>query len=430
MIEFYILLSDHLAFYILILAVTFGILYLLLRKYVFSIFDPLLYYLAFTEAFCISDVAFMSYYDVIEAKYSIQYLLSELAIFAGILLFKANKPQEPINRVESKIYKLRTLFWLSLVLYVGFNIIVYATRGIPVFVENRLEIYNIGGGFGLISRAFDVLLVIIIYYLLEVFQQRGWRWPEWITLIIVATIQILSGAKSAILTIVFIASLHAFYTGALIRNDIDITKLLKRLTYFAVGGFFIIAQVQISDVEIGGRTLSLLDQAALRFVNNGDAFLYAYPNGAIEELDGTNPTGALFREYIAFFHIATPSELPMHVGLQLSKNFNGLDATTQTNAKHNIFGYVTFGSFGGILFSFFLGVCIGLVRYKLLRRGRATFEGGIPYILLNLGFIGSVNEWDGSSRAILNVIFIYFPLLLVTTFMQPALRPQSSIGHE
>jgi hypothetical protein len=427
MFNFYELLIEHLIVFVFLLAVTIGFFYALFRKHFFSIFDPLFYYVLITEAFCFSDVVFMGLYGLIEKKYLLQYLFSEFALFAGILLFKPEKKQVLNEKVGEQGYLFHSLFLLSLILYVSLNIFIYATEGFPIFAENRFEIFRTGGGYGLISRSFDVLRIIIIYYLLDVIQQRSWRLSEWMTLLIVVTIQILSGAKSAVLTIVFIVSLYIFYSGVLRRGNIRLTKLFKRLILFSLGGFFIIAQVQIAEISISGRSLTVLDQAGLRLVNNGDAFLYAYPNNVIERLDSSNPIGALFGEYLAFLRIASPEELPMHIGSQLSKIYNGSDATTQTNAKHNIFGYVVFGAFGGVLYSFALGLCIGLVRYKLLGRDRRTYLVGIPYILLNLGVLSSINDWDNSSRSVLNVIFIFFPLVLISWLWKPTLRHRSAL---
>jgi len=422
MSDFYILLAENVLEYAILVIFIFSVVYFLFRKHIYSIFDPLLYVIVFTDAFCIANVVFMWSFNLIDAKYFFQYMVSEFALLVGIFLMAKKKITEQgegallLSRRKNK--ELKAFFSVSLVLYVGLNLIVYATAGIPVFMENRLVVYQVGGGFGIISRVLDVLLVVIVYYLIEVYQEKGWRPTEWIVLTIVATILALSGAKSAVLTLVFIVSLHAFYTGAISRNDVQLIKLLKRLTIVAVVAFLIIAQLQIADIEIAGRSLNVFDQAILRFVNNGDAFLYAYPNGVVDQLDSSNPFGALFREYLAAFRILAPGELPMHVGLQLSKHFNGLDAITQTNAKHNIFGYVSFGVIGGIIYSFLLGLCIGVVRNNLFSGTVRSYLFGIPYIILNLGFVTAANDFDNSSRAVLNVIFVYVPLLIMTMMLK------------
>lgn len=426
MIEFYTTLSENLWLYVLTLTSTIGLLYLIFRKKLFSVFDPILYYLVITESFCIADVFLMAKSDLIPLKYTIQYFSSEAALFIGFLLFKVRIPSNPV-RPQSKNstnFELNFLFVISSLLFIGLNIFVYATRGIPLLVENRLEIFQLGGGFGFITRAFDVLLVIIIYYLFEVHRRRKWNWKEQIILFMVIFMQVLSGAKSAVLTLVFIISIYVFLSGKWSKFNEHTISFLKKVLAAAILGFLIISQIQASDINIGGQNLSVLEQMALRMVNNGDAFVYAYSDNLIDKIDNSSPLSSLFREYIAFFRLATPEQLPMHIGLEMSKYFNGLDATTQTNAKHNIFGYVNFGQIGGVIFSFLLGTLIGTFRYKTLAWFSSSWKFGIPYIIINLGIITSISDFDNFSRSVINILFIFYPLSMISLLYQRAIFRQ------
>lgn len=426
MVEFYLLLLENLSAYILIFALTFASTFFLFRKHVSSVFDPLFYFLVLTESFCIADVIFMGYFEFIESKYVLQYICTEAALFVGVLLFGArSRDMQQSIVAHPNAGLLRTLFQLSFFLFISLNLFVYATRGVPLLLENRLEVYQVGGGIGFISRMFDVLLVIIFYYLLEVQRKSGWRIREWLVLMSVAVIQMLSGAKSSVLTLVFIAALYIFYSGRAAHGYARIMRLLNRIFLVAIAAFIAIAQIQIADIQVGDRSLSLLDQAALRFVNNGDAFMYAYPDGMVETLDGRNPVRAVFREYVAFFRLAPPEDIQMHIGLQISKAFHGPDAITQTNAKHNLFGYVNFGFFGGVVFSFALGLVIGYVRYIIFRKRGLSWMTGIPYIVLNIGFLSSASDSDNSARAVLNVVFVYAPLLVMAFFILRGARRMS-----
>lgn len=411
MSEFYILLLQNLPGFALLLLLVGSVLYFLFRRRISSIFDPFFYLVIVTEAFCITDVLFMGIFELIETRHLAQYLCSEAALFAGILVFRPRAPVGQEERVESDFAMLRLLFQISLVLFVVLNLVVYATRGIPLLMDNRMAVYQEGEGLGFISRILDVLLIIVFYYLLEIHRRQGWRLREWACLLLLAVIQVLSGAKSSILTLVFVAALYIFMSGPGGAGNAQLMRLLKRIFLLAIGGFLLIAQVQISDITIAGRNLSLFDQAALRFVNNGDAFLYAYPSNAVDALEDRGPVRAVLREYLAFLRIAAPDDLQMHIGLQLSKTFNGAEVISQTNAKHNLFGYVNFGQVGGVLFSLFVGLCIGFVREVVFRRRAVSWKAAIPYIILNLGFLSAASDWDNSSRATLNVVFVFYPLL-------------------
>lgn len=414
MAEFYILLLENFPIFAVLLLVNMGGLYLIFRKRIFSFFDPFFYLIIVTESFCISDVMFMAMFNLIDNKHFFQYIFSEVALFAGIFLIRprARKISND-SHVKSDFEVLRVLFWLSLTLFVALNIFIYSVRGIPLLLDNRMAVYQEGEGLGFISRMLDVLLVIIFYYLLEIHRRFGWSWREWACLALIALIQVLSGAKSSVLTLVFIAALFVYISGAAAPGSEKLMRLIKRIFLLALGGFLLIAQIQISDVQVGGRNLSLIDQAALRFVNNGDAFLYAYPTNAVDTLDGKGPIFAVLREYVAFLRVAPPDQIQMHLGLQLTRQFIASDSINQTNAKHNLFGYINFGEIGGVIYSLVIGLLIGVVREVIYKRRGSSWLAGIPYIILNLGFLSAASDWDNSSRAVLNVVFVFYPLVLV-----------------
>lgn len=413
MLVFYGLLLEHLPEFAALLAASIGGVYLLFRKHVFSVFDPLLYYAVLTEPFCIADVVFLHHVDLIEPKYLVSYLLTEAAFFAGILRFRPIRPVSGDEEPGEIPRSLEVAYRASLALFIGLNLLVYSQRGIPLFAESRLEIYSVGGGWGLATRLFDVLMVIVVYYLLEVVRRRSWELGEWLALAAVLAIQVLSGAKSAVLSVVFVVALHGFMTGAWSKPNAPSRRLVKGLAVAAVSAFILVAAVQKSDLEVAGVEVPLIGQAAMRFIANGDAFVYSYPDGSVEELDGAHPIAAVAKEYLAFFRLYPPEQLPAHLGAQISAAHGGGDVMTQTNAKHNLFGYVYFGIIGSIAFSFFVGTCIGAVRYGLLGSSSGDWIRGVAYILLNVAFAGAGSDWDGTSRAVINLVVFVLPLAAI-----------------
>lgn len=418
MYYFYILLLEHLSAFIALLLAILCLLYLLFRRHVFSIFDPLLYYAVITEGFCIADVVFLYQFDLIEQKYLVNYLLTEAALFAGILQFKPVLPVPPPSELEPVPVSLWVAYQISLLLFVGFNLLLYSQRGIPLLAESRLEIYAVGGGWGLVGRSFDFLIIVIIYYLLEVRERRSWRPAEWLGFLGVLVIQVLSGAKSAILAVVFVAALHAFITGGSKRAGAESHRLLRGMAVAAVAGFIIVAAIQKYDMEVAGTEVPLLGQAAMRLVANGDALVLSYPNGFVEEIESSHPIGAVAKEYLAFFRVSSPEQLPDHIGVQISRAFGGRDMT-QTNAKHNLFGYVYFGAVGAIVFSFMVGTCIGAARYRLLRMTSRRWIWAVAYILVNVAFSAAASEWDGVSRSVIAVLIFVLPVALLPKIIEP-----------
>src|SRR6266404_4817427 len=120
MVDFYITLAEHLEFFLFLVVSIFGFLYLVFRRHILSVFDPLLYYIVLVETFCIADVLFMAHYELIEQRWLVQYMLSEIALFVGILLFRVRIPQ-PIDRETGEGNLLRYLYLFSLLVLVGLN---------------------------------------------------------------------------------------------------------------------------------------------------------------------------------------------------------------------------------------------------------------------------------------------------------------------
>jgi hypothetical protein len=414
MLAFFNTLLDHLPEFLVMLALVGGCLYLLLRRHIYSLFDPLFFFLVVNEAFCITDVLFMHQYGMIESRYFTNYLLTEGALFLGFLQFRPTAHKEPPGPLsQAPPAALKLLYRLSLFLFISLNILVYTQRGIPLLLNSRMVVYTIGGGWGLVSRLFDVLIAIILYYLLEILRRRHWRLVEWGALVSVIIIQVLSGAKSAVVDLVFLVALYGGYTGSLGTSAARSGRMLKRLALGAVVSLLLVASVQSGVGEIAGHQVNLIGQVAARMVNGGDSLIYAYPNRFIEQLDGHNPAGAVFKEYLAFFRLSDAEHLPKHIGVQITDAFLGPDSHFQTNAKHNIFGYVYFGYWGALLFSYLIGTSLGIVRYSLPRLLPRNWVGGIPFIVLNLAFIMSCNDLDSGPRGVLNILVIFLPMALL-----------------
>lgn len=412
MLIFYETLFDHLpVFLVLVLGVGIG-LFLLIRRHIFSLFDPLLYYIVVNETFCIADVIFMHHYGLIESRYYINYMLTETALISGILQFKPLFPKEAVGMPSTTSPTLTAFFRLALPVFIGINLFVYSQRGIPLFLESRTIVYAVGGGFGILRRLSDVLLVVIMYYLLDTLRRRRWNSFEWISLAAVVLIQAFSGAKIAVLNLVFAASLFSYFNGTInTNNSLRTKRLIKRLILASVGALLIVAKIQSSGTEmVAGRQINLVGQVAARLVMSGDAFIYTYPDRSIELLPNRNPFGAMFREYLTFFRVASPEDLPRHLGAQITNQFLSQDSGFQTNEKHNLVGYLYFGFWGSILFSYIIGTIIGSIRYILPHKYPQTWVIGIPFIIIALNSPLAVNELDALHQSILNIIIIFLPM--------------------
>ena len=424
MVDFYRALFDHLPLFLGMVVGSMGLLYLLFRRHIFSVFDPLFALIIINEGFCIADVLFLHNQGLISTYYLQSYLLTEGALFLGILQFRPTVQRRETCEPYEVPRSLLALYRMALPLYLLLNGIVYATRGIPLLMDSRTTVFQVGGGFGLIRRASDVLMVVILYALFAILPRRKWALKEWAALLAVALIQVLSGAKVAVLYLVFTASLFNYYIGPSgAPAAAMLNRLLRRLTSLGLVALLVIAQATSNMDEIAGRQTNLFGLVAARLVMCGDALIYTYPEGKIETFPRANPVGALTREYLSFFRLARPEDLPRHLGSQITTQLLNPDSPYQTNEKHNLVGYLYFGFWGGVLFCYLLGTVIGYLRFGLIRRFPAVWTIGIPFVILNLNAAMVVNEPDAINQAVIGVVVFYLPLaLLATSFARRFVR--------
>jgi|ERR1035437_878439 hypothetical protein len=424
MLTFFTLLSEHLVWYLTCLFIVVVCVYFLMRRHLFSVLDPLFFMLIVNETFCIADVLFMFQFGMIDARIAVNYLLTESAMFIGILQFGViarSMVFSPLPATGQPALALKVSYALSLVLFVALHLLVYVERGIPILQKSRLVIYK-SPGWGVLDRVFDVFLVIVIYYLMDVLRRRPWKFAEWSSILTLIAIEILSGAKSSVMVLFGIAGLASYFIGT------SKTYFSLRSNYFRIGillamaGAFAVIIIQRNGVEQDEQQLSPVDLLVFRLVSSGDALIYAYPNQFIETLDSRNPLGAVLKEFLTTFRIVPSDELPEHIGVQIVEHLGGNGKETMTNAKHNLFGFVYFGFCGSILYSYLVGTSVGLVRYTLRRRLPRNWVGGVIFTMMSFGTIGMIVEPDFAPRYVIGILIIFIPFVFLASVLATAVR--------
>jgi hypothetical protein len=430
MLTFFTLLSDHLVWYITCLVVVVVCVYYLMRRHFFSVIDPLFTMLMINETFCIADVLFMFHFGMIDARITVNFILTESALFIGILQFGAitRLTSPPLLPATGKpALALRIAYYLSIVSFVALHLLVYAGRGIPVLKVSRVGTYQ-EHGWGIMDRIFDVLFVIILYYLMDVLRRRRWKFVEWSSLLTLLAIEILSGAKIAVLELISIAGLASYFIGTA-KTYFSLRSNYMRIgVLVAIASAFAVVTIQSHSVDKGEQQLSVLDTLVFRLVASGDAFMYAYPNGFIETIDGRNPLRAVLKEYLAAFRIVPQDELPENIGAQIVDHLTGNGGEFQTNVRCNIFGFVYFGFWGSILYSYLVGTSIGFVRYILRRKLPQNWVGGVIFTMMSIGTISIIDDPDYVNRYVIGILVIFVPLVFLASALATAIRSSSRAG--
>jgi oligosaccharide repeat unit polymerase len=403
--------------YFLILIITVVCYLFILRKQLYSIFDPLFYATVF-GAFATTCVVFLWWRDLIDTKYFIQFACTECAFFIGIMLFKPiNFNNITIRAVDGGDQRrfLNALYMVSATTFIFTQAISYATLGVPFLLDSRLSYYAEGGGIGALGRIIGVSWSFSCYLLIYRLARnsgtgRRMHLPDIFVGIALLTSVVLSGSKSGLLQVIFLI----FYSRFMLRRESSgaaadkfLRRLEKTIMIAAVFGAILIVSVKAGGGAMDGSIFVLLQRLAA----NGDVFFMAYPTHIIDTLSPRGGFLALFGSLLVMFRLVAPASLPEPLGFQIFRSVYGSVAFVGPNPRHNVFGVVYFGVLGAIIYSLMLGVMVGFVRNripKFIRRGSAIEP---LYVFLAISCVAAPTDIEGLmmdiGSAILVAPFLY-----------------------
>lgn len=380
---------------------------LIYRKNIYSLFDPLLYFLIFSSAgYSVVFILFFS--EKIDSYYVVHFLMTQIALIIGFLLFK------PINlkRIKQTNYffhlritrRIKAIYVISSILYIVAHLILYIFKGIPLFMFSRLDATT--GGFGLVSSISITTSIIVLTMLsYKYFLRFKFGTFDYIMIVMFIICSILSGSKSVFIGSIFIM----FYVAYFISVKLSAPIIIKKFNKIAYKIFLLAA---VSSVLI---LFLLFDENPLikiifRIVMTGDIFMMAYVDNNIEELKGN------------FLNLALPYKLVDILGLehvraignQLITIVYGSMDNSGPNARHNIFGYLSFGYMGSILFSFLIGLLIGFLRNKLIVLMKRNLESLTIFVLILSGIFSIETDFNNAIFSYISKIIVFVPIYLLS----------------
>jgi oligosaccharide repeat unit polymerase len=393
---------------------------LIMRRYIYSIFDPLLFYTVLS-AMAGSVVPYLYWFDLISAFYFWSYVLTQAAFLGGFLLTRP-----PVRRDERTIRRprrlysgpIRVLYPLAVALFASSQLAVYAITGPPILLESRLEAFAGGTGYGLLSRVIfvtsTIALAIAFYRLLLLRMGRLSRFTDAGVVAFCVVVAILSGSKGALLSLIFTVSLalyfaRRFYPVAAIEQKVRKVFIVTALLAIPVA---MAATYLQSGIEQPGDLVSVL---LMRFLQSGDIFFMVYPNDVLSHLSTGNGWLALFYAPLGSLRLVGREDLPVNLGLQAFWYHYDTDLLSGPNARHNVFGLHYFGPFLSIAFSFALGSLFGFARNTLYRRLPATAMGMVVYVLLFGCAVFIEQDVSGQALEYLSSVVLVFPLLYLAS---------------
>jgi len=197
---------ENFDFNLFIVFLTMTTVLLVYKKNIYSLFDPLLFFLIFSSAgYSVVFILFFSGY--IKLFYVVHFLLTQVFLIFGFLLFKPVNLKK-IRNAEHFFYlriskRVKVIYFLSSFFYLIAHLLLYTIKGIPLFMSSRLDATT--GGFGFILSISSTTSVIILTYLSYKYL-LGFKFKIFDYLISFSFIifSILSGSKSVFISAIFI----------------------------------------------------------------------------------------------------------------------------------------------------------------------------------------------------------------------------------
>jgi oligosaccharide repeat unit polymerase len=413
-------LIDDSYLYLTVLAFCMAIYWCLLRKFIFSIFDPL-FVLTIFSCFGGAVVIFMFWLQIIEYKYFLSYILTQIAFILGVRVFKPINVDKlillkPVKRDSENTSLLLVLYILVSLIYISTQIITYMIAGVPLFQQSRLDFFVSDSGFGLFSRVIYSTSLATMFLLMYRFEKwNGNVYAKMYDIFVLINIIInatLSGSKSSMLILLSITFYYGLFSIRKNGNLLFFNKV-KKYQYIITGMAVVVAVAVslIQDSSSYGQNIGLLSFLN-RLILSGDVFINAYPNSVIENMEWHNPLLVIFQDFLGLFRLISWQDAPTTLGIELYRYFDPAAATVGPNPRHNVFGYVYFGYVGSLFYSFLIGAILSFTRTKLFLSTKPTIIRGMLYMLIAFPTTGIEADIGSVIAYIDNAIFIVFPLII------------------
>jgi len=421
-IEFHLHYYENLGMALVFLLISYIVTFMIVRKQIYSIFDPLFFNLLMAAA-GYSVVFYLYYFELIAAFYFYSFLLTQLAFFIGLSSFKRPRLCKVGGGGGAYLAKgiATNLYLLSFFLFFVSQMIVYYYHGLPVFLDSRLEVFSGGSGFGILSRIIYVTsTVVLVISSYSVIFSNSFGLPKFLhklALFFYLFVAVVSGSKGALIVMIFVISLMLYYS----RKRNHSSKVEKKATriMYAIAILLFPAAIFTVFIQAGfDNVVEVIIAIAMRFIHTGQIFYMVYPNDILFSFPEENGFIALFRDILGGLRIVSWNELPANHGLLAFQYHYELDVLTGPNDRHNTFGLFYFGYIGSIVFSFIMGFLMSFIRNFLYKYFKFNLITMSLYVLLSLA-ANNLNQ-DPSGMAVgyyFSIGLIFTPLFLVSYLM-------------
>jgi hypothetical protein len=395
--------------------------YFIFRNQIKSILDPYML-AAISSVFCLAVIFLLYFSNYISFYLFLSYILTQVAFFLGLYTFRVRKKINVTKKIvpNNNKYSNIVAFYFFSVIYIICQVVIFEIKGIPLFMESRLETFANGGGTGILGRISDVSSIFSLYTFFLVIKIDKFRFseiPKYIMILLIFITLFLSGSKSSFLIVFSVFWCYINFTQIKGGDYLSYFKLIKEnimpILIFSLIIVLIIIKVQTSNLNnISENALNPFLLLSLRLVHSGDVYWYAYPSNIYLSINGDRWFSALFTDTLGLLRIYDWDKLPEAIGITLKNIHHPSDILQGPNARHNVFGLVYFGFYWSIFFSYSLGIVLSFIRNKLPYIVNADiFGGGVFTYLMCRG--ASIDSDPMLAVTYLNNLLFIFPILFI-----------------
>lgn len=391
--------------------------WLLIRRWVVGIYDPLFLILV-ANAFGWTIVWFMYLRGDIATIYVVSFTVTQIALYVGISLgrvFRQRALPAPASADSLAVPQLTLA--MSALVHVASTLSIWAVAGIPLFRASRLGAFVGSGGLGGLERLAEASALIAAFAVLYlmVLWPRMRRSPLILAFVAWYLLTVaLSGSKGALMTVGQYALVMAFVYGRLRYQPGRFWGgRAGKILVVAATAFALAVLLTQQESDLGSAILAL----AYRVVNYGDVYIYAYPNATIEGIRGDNPLVGLFGGFLSTFRLFPPELLHTNIGFQFTGLiYPDLELYSGPNPQHSVFGYHYFGPFA-FIFSFLLGILTSTSQATLFNTPHRSFLSGLVAFGFYFAMVNISVDFDYTMAKLatlaIGLVVIVGPVLLL-----------------
>lgn len=406
--EFYLnVLYDNWIIYVIILLSLFFVYFYIIKSVVKSIIDPLFVYLVFA-IFANSIPPLLFFTGYIDLRRFSYFIISESLFWIAYFFFRRKNMQTSHFVIKESIVS-DYIFFILLIIYVSSTLLTYAILGIPLFKDSRLETYANSGGLGILSHFIgfsSFYCNVYAFYMINRGRLRLWG----IFAITISVIfALLSGSKSAILSLLYALFIYKyFYT----RTTFNLLKYKKYLPLILVFPLLVIS------LQSGANFFQSIYAIIMRLIANGDCYWMGYGNDVIDEVVINDKFLYLFSRILAPFRLIDYSQVDLTIGVQIDWLVVPSDEgiIKGPNTRLPILSWVLF-RWGGLFCSFIFGIICAWWHtrlYSMFPRGIVTaIVFGYIYISFASMFTDPLLATGRVFSIVVFVVFLYILYLIL-----------------